>query len=308
MTPAEGRSARRWFYEAGGRIRAGWRVLLYLVVVISLSIIGSFAVSVLPRDSVGWAMYLVLTAAGVLAGWSMLIRFEGRPPGALGFALTRHAPREIAVGYAIGALLIGAASLLLFLTGTARFDLEPGTPGGYVGTLAWTLAYFTLAAAFEEVIFRGYAFQVLVEAVGAWPTVLVTSALFSLVHMGNPGVNAFALANIFLAGVLLGFAYLRTRSLWFATAVHAGWNWTMASAIGFPVSGLVLADTPYYDAVETGADWWTGGGFGPEAGLAGTIALLAGTAWLVRTRALREPPEVRALRPLVDSRLGEEAA
>ena len=308
MAPPEGRAARRWLYGGEGRIRAGWRVLLYLLMVAVLSVIGAFAVSVLPRDPVGWAMYLVLTVAAVLAGWVMLIRFDGRPPGALGLALTRHTPREIAVGYLIGALLIGGASLLLFVTGSARFHAEPGTLGGYLGTLAWTLAYFTLAAAFEEVLFRGYAFQVLVEAVGAWPTVLVTSALFSLIHLGNPGINAFALANIFLAGILLGFAYLRTRSLWFATTLHAGWNWTMASAIGFPVSGLVLADTPLYDAVETGADWWTGGGFGPEAGLAGTLVLLAGTAWLVRTRALREPPEVRALRPLVDGRLSEEAA
>jgi hypothetical protein len=113
-----------------------------------------------------------------------------------------------------------------------------------------------------------------------------------------------AIVNIFLAGVLLSLAYVRTRSLWFATGLHAGWNWTMASLFGFPVSGLSIVDTPLYDARETGADWWTGGAFGPEAGLAGTLAVLAGVLWLWRTRALAESERMRARRPLVDAAPG----
>ncbi len=238
----------------------------------------------------------------------MLLRFDGRSPGALGFAFTRATAREIALGFAVGAALIGFATLLLLVTGSARFVPDTGNGLDYARTLGWTFAYFGLAAAYEEVWFRGYGFQALVEGIGVWPTVALTSALFSFAHLGNPEIDAIGVANIFLAGVLLGFAYLRTRSLWFATALHAGWNWTMATALGFPVSGLVLMDTPLYDAVETGSDWWTGGGFGPEAGLAGTAVLVAGIAWLIRTRSLSEPAEMRALRPIVDSRLLENGA
>ncbi|HLM69231.1 MAG TPA: CPBP family intramembrane glutamic endopeptidase, partial [Longimicrobium sp.] len=170
--------------------------------------------------------------------------------------------------------------------------------------LARSLAFFAVAAAAEEAAFRGYAFQALVQGIGAWPAMLATSALFAWGHAGNPGVTAVALANIFLAGVMLALAYLKTRSLWFATAVHLGWNWTMQSLLGFPVSGLNEFDTPLYDVRELGPDVLTGGAFGPEAGLAATLAIAAGAVWIWRTRRLGESPRMTALRPLVDSRLG----
>jgi hypothetical protein len=103
--------------------------------------------------------------------------------------------------------------------------------------------------------------------------------------------------------VLLSLAYLRTRSLWFATGVHLGWNWVMAALLDFPVSGLTFFDTPLYDAVVRGAPWWTGGDFGPEAGLAGTLVLLAGIGWLARGGRLSESPQMRELGPIVDRRL-----
>ena len=78
----------------------------------------------------------------------------------------------------------------------------------------------------------------------------------------------------------------------------------MSALFDFPVSGMVR-DTPFYDVRETGADWWTGGSFGPEGGVAVTLAVLALTAWMLRTRRIVETERMRALRPLVDHRLGE---
>jgi uncharacterized protein len=297
----------RWWSTEQGRVRSGWRILLYFFFLAPLFVVGLYTASVLPRTPLNWAHLLLFTVGGLIAGWVMLIRFDGRPPGALGFALSRSAITETAVGFAVGAALIAGAALLLFVTGSAAFVPDEGSPAGYVNALLWSLLFFYLAAAAEEVLFRGYAFQALVEAIGVWPALVGSSATFAFFHSANPNVNAIALANIFLAGLVLGLAYLRTRSLWFATALHAGWNWVMASALGFPVSGLILLDTPLYDAVATGPEWWTGGDFGPEAGLAGTLVLLLGLAWLRSTARLRPAPEVRALRPLVDSRLSEAA-
>jgi len=296
-----------WLVGSDGRPRAGWRILVYVALLLLLFVVSEYATSFLPRGPLGWVSNLLLTAAGLIAGWTMLVRFDRRPPGALGFAITPATGAEIASGLLLGAGLIGAASLFLFLSGTARFLPDTGSAVEYLRVLGWTFAYFSLAAALEEVLFRGYAFQALVEGIGVWPAVILASALFSLAHGDNPNLDGgerfTALGNIFLAGILLSLAYLRTRSLWFATALHTAWNWIMASVLGFPVSGLVLADTPLYDAVETGEDWWTGGEFGPEAGLAATIVLLSANVWLIRTRRLREPAEVQALRPIVDERL-----
>jgi hypothetical protein len=210
--------------------------------------------------------------------------------------------RDSAAGFAVGGGLQVGAVLLLVVAGTARWVADAGTVPEYAATLAGALVSFAAAAAAEEVIFRGYAFQALVQGIGAWPAILVSSALFAYAHGGNDHVDAIALANIFLAGIMLAVAYLKTRSLWFATALHLAWNWVMSALLDFPVSGLQL-NTPLYSARETGADWWTGGAFGPEAGVAATLVIAAGTVWMLRTRRLSESARLRELRPLVDTRL-----
>lgn len=288
------------------RIRPIWRILLWSVLLLLFFVAGQYAVSLLPRVSLGWANYLVLSAAGLLAGWTVLARFDGRSPGALGFALSRAAISETLSGLAFGAALIGVAAILLLATGSVVFVPDAGTPGGYVGSLLWTLLFFWLAAAYEEIWFRGYGFQALVEGIGPWPAIVLTSGAFSLLHAANPNFGLAAFINIFLAGIMLALAYLRTRSLWFATALHAGWNWSMASLFAFPVSGLTFIDTPLYDAVEQGNSWWTGGAFGPEAGVVGTLALVLAVWFLMRGPAPRQAQHMRALRPIVNRRLPEE--
>ena len=276
------------------------RLAAYFGLLVLFSVAGQFAASFLSRGALGWVDLGMMTAAALLAAWMVLARLDHRPPAALGLPLTASVPRELVVGIAIGGALILTASVLLFLTGTASFIPDVGTIPGYAWMLVWSLLFFILAAAYEEILFRGYPFQLLARVFGRWPAVLISSAAFSGVHAWNPDIDALAFVNIFLAGVLLALAYLRTRSLWFATAVHAGWNWTMATLIGFPVSGLTTIDTPLYDAIERGADWWTGGGFGPEAGLAATGTLLVGILWMMRTDRLRDSPRMAALSPLVD--------
>jgi uncharacterized protein len=288
------------------RLAVVWRILLWLVLLLLFYLAGQYAVSMLPGTPLGTAAYIALSAGGLMAGWAVLTGVDGRPPGALGFALSSAAVSETVAGLGMGVALIGGAVVLLLVTGSAGFAPDGGSALDYALSLGWTLLYFWLAAAYEEIWFRGYGFQALVEGMGAWPSVIASSALFSLLHAANPNFDIAAFANIFLAGVMLGLAYLRTRSLWFATALHAGWNWAMASLFAFPVSGLNLIDTPLYDAVESGGDWWTGGAFGPEAGVVGTLVLAVGVWVLVRGPAPREAPHMRSLGPIVDRRLPEE--
>jgi membrane protease YdiL (CAAX protease family) len=234
----------------------------------------------------------------------MVTFVDRRRPGVLGFALDPAAAKDSAAGLGIGGAMLVAAVALLAVAKMARWVADEGTMPEYVAALATSFAFLAVAAAAEEAVFRGYAVQALVEGVGVWPAVVGSSALFALLHANNPNVTPVALANIFLAGVMLAVAYLRTRSLWFATAVHLGWNWTMASLLDFPVSGIMM-NMPLYTARETGPDWVTGGPFGPEAGLAASLTIVAGTVWMWRTRLLRESPRMRALRPLVDDRVAE---
>jgi len=286
-----------------GSLRPVWRITLFLLFFALFSVAGLAMLSLLPPGARAWSSLIVLSGAALLASWVLLARVEHRPLAALGFGLHSATTRETLLGIAVGGALIAATVVLLLATGAARFTADAGTAIDYLRFLAWTLLFFAVAAAFEELIFRGYPFQVLVAWIGPWPAILVGSALFSALHAGNPNITLVAFANIFLAGILLSVAYLRTRSLWFATGVHVGWNWSMASLFDFPVSGLGF-ETPLYSAAPVGAEWWTGGDFGPEAGLVGTIVLLAGTAWLLRSGSPGVAPGTRAARPLVDDRLG----
>ncbi len=287
-------------------LRAGWRILGFALMAMGAAVVLSSFAQVLRLPMGMNATFAIGLAAAVLAGWAMLALVDRRPTGALGFAVEPAAIRDSIVGLGIGGALLGGAVVVLAVASMARWVADEGTMPEYVAALATSFGFFAVAAAAEEAVFRGYAFQALVQGIGTWPAVLASSALFAYAHGGNANVTPLALGNIFLAGVMLAVAYLRTRSLWFATAVHLGWNWTMASLLDFPVSGFVL-DVPLYTARETGPDWMTGGPFGPEAGLAATVTITLGTAWMWRTRRLGESPRMRELRPLVDDRLGADA-
>ncbi len=157
------------------------------------------------------------------------------------------------------------------------------------------------AAAAEELLFRGYPFQVLVEGAGPVLAVAISSVLFAGIHAFNPAVEALAMINIFLAGVVLAVAYLRSRSLWVAIGLHWAWNWVMAAIFDLPVSGLWF-DVPGYDTLQRGPDLLTGGAFGLEGGLLTTVFSLPLILWVLRTGWLRESARMAARRPLVDAR------
>jgi hypothetical protein len=306
MHPAPAETAQRTDAFVGPHgLRAGWRILLFVVLTgVGMAIFGLPVVSSGLFDELT-AGFVVMLAGSLLASFVMIRAVDRRPLGALGFPLEPRAARDSAVGFLIGGGLLGAAVGVLAMTGSARWLADAGTVPEYAATLGRALAVFTVAAAAEEVLFRGYGFQALVQGIGEWPAMLLSSAVFAWMHAQNPNVTWVGLANIFLAGIMLAVGYLRTRSLWFVTALHMAWNWVMSALLDFPVSGMQL-DTPLYSARETGADWWTGGAFGPEAGLAATLAIVAGTVWMLRTRHLAESPRLREMRPLVDTRLGAE--
>ncbi len=297
--------ATRVFVNSAGEVRALWRLLLFFL--LTLVVLALFArVQPLFQTLTGLSAAAAGTTgslvAAVVGGSLMLVLVDRRPAGALGFGLTRAVPRELALGLAItgGALALVVGGLTL--AGEVAWTHDAGTATGYMWELVRDLALWGVAAAAEEALFRGYAFQVVVQGVGAAPATVLLSALFALTHRGNPNVDALALVNIFLAGVLLSLAYLRTRSLWFATALHVGWNWTMGTVLALPVSGLVLVNTPLYDAHAAGPRWVTGGAFGPEGGVAGSIGFVLALV-VVAVAPLREAARMRELHPLVDSRL-----
>ena len=295
---------KRIFFADDGALRSVWRLLLFAVLFVGLIGMGVLLLPLLPRgvSPLFWEGLLMLGAA-LGAGAVLIIAADDRPPGALGLAWTRQVPRELWAGFLIGGGALAAAVGVMAAAGWITFRPAEGTVSLLATVLFADLLVLAVRAAAEEALFRGYPFQVLVQWIGPIAATLIASAAFAVAHAANPNVGTLGLINIFLAGVLLSVAYLRTRSLWFATAVHLGWNWTMASVFHLPVSGFDDFATPLYEAAVTGPEWVTGGAFGPEGGVAASIALALATLAIFVLPGIGEVDEMRSRRPLPDTRM-----
>jgi membrane protease YdiL (CAAX protease family) len=154
--------------------------------------------------------------------------------------------------------------------------------------------FFGLAAAFEEALVHGYAFQVLVQGSGKRIAVLLSSFLFGAAHLYNPNAGFLAFANTVLAGVWLSSAYLKTRSLWLPTSLHMTWNMSLGFIYGFPVSGITFPHS-LLRITSDGGTWITGGGYGPEGGILTACVLIPATICLLRSDRVRPSSEAQAL-------------
>jgi membrane protease YdiL (CAAX protease family) len=194
--------------------------------------------------------------------------------------------RGFVMGLLLGSVPAALAMVLGVFAGGAAWVKDGGAATDFPGSVLVTLALLAPAALAEEVMFRGVPLVVLARLMGRPAALVLLSVLFSLAHLDNPDVTARAIGNVALAGILLSLAFYSPGGMWTAFGAHLGWNGTLAS-LGAPVSGLPF-DIPYIDYTMGGPSWLTGGRFGPEGGLLGTIAITA--AIVVAARWARKEP------------------
>lgn len=293
-------SGERGWTRADGWLGAALRALLFLGGVYAAEqVLRALIAPFVASDAAAYTLLPLATLlAALLVGGFLLRTVDRRPAAAMGFALSRQVPRELGVGFLAGSAPHLLIVLLLAATGALRYGGDAGTAAGWALSLLQAAGILVVAAAAEEVVYRGYGFQALVRGFGLWPTLVVSSALFAWAHGRNPAVTPLALANIFLAGIVLGLAYMRTLSLWLVTALHVGWNWSMASLFDLPVSGLTYFDTPLYEPAVGGPAWLSGSTFGPEGGLVGSAGLLLTLAITLGWPGLAPSAAQLAARPL----------
>jgi membrane protease YdiL (CAAX protease family) len=281
----------RWFFNERGALRSGWKALGFMVLLAALG----FLVALLAHAVKAVGGRLGGAAVGVWVGAALgalasliCVRLEGLPFASLGFRPGRRWLGEALAGILGGALLMLLTALVVKGLGGFHWERTAGIGTRQLLTGAWIF----LGVAFnEEILARGYPFQRLTEGAGPWVGQLTFAALFALLHWGNPGMHgatrAWATLNIGLAAILLGFCWLRTRSLALPIGVHLGWNWTQGNLLGFGVSGTTDQAGAWTPVFHGRPEWLTGGAFGLEASL--PCALLCGAAilglWLWRGTA-----------------------
>jgi uncharacterized protein len=300
----------RIFLNEFGRLRSGWRLLLFTfaffaalfllatVLRVAYLVLLNVGPSVSGQAFVADAIFrLTLLIAALAAGYLCARLLEGLPWRSLGLAFHRGWLRDLLVGCAVGFGALVVAVVIATAAGGLTFTFGgSGLIGATIRSLVGSAALLFLAALAEEALFRGYVLQTFTRAQLTVLGVLLTSVPFAVVHLSNPNVvPGVTFANTALAGIWLAAAYLRTRSLWFPLGVHWAWNWALGAVFGLPISGINLVSNPVLKGYDLGPAWLTGGSYGIEGGVACTVALVAFTFFVWRTPWVSADPELKKL-------------
>ena len=274
------------FFNRQDILRSGWRAAIFILCfTFATAVLSTSTRAVLNTMGVetlaGTQVYLILGAvsslvSALIAGWICARYLEGLPFRSLGLAFSVNWHTHLALGIVVGGLTLCTTLLLLLLVGSLSFaSNHTSTPNEIIQSLATSLVVFSVAAAFEEVLFRGYLLQTFARSGLAWFAIAATAVIFGAVHSGNPNADLISTANTVLAGFWFGYAYLKTRDLWFVWGVHLMWNWMQGSIFGIEVSGLTaVTEHPILREIDHGPNWLTGGEYGVEAGVACTAAII----------------------------------
>jgi membrane protease YdiL (CAAX protease family) len=219
---------------------------------------------------------MLLQAVAILAStavftWLIGFRKLGLTREDLRYPRGPAARRGFGLGLLAGAVTAGLALLISVVGGGAGWVSDAGTLGDYLRQTSKTIAVLAPAALSEELLFRGVPLVLLAGALGRGGAVAAIGVLFALAHVSNPNASPLGLGNIALAGIFLGLAFYAPGGIWTAFGAHLGWN-SLLACLDTPVSGVPF-NIPLLGYNPGTHQWLTGGRFGPEGGLAATVAV-----------------------------------
>jgi hypothetical protein len=293
-------------------LRIGVQLLLFLLFALGLVFVMSdLILPLLPADSpllvnrvrnnflLGELTSPLIALGATLLSMYLAARYlDRRPFRDFGFHRRLGWWRDFFLGLGLGALLMSLIFLIEMSQGWLRITgfLIPQEGIPFWLGFGVDLITFICVGVYEEMLMRGYILRNLSEGMNLrWIkpvtaiilSTLVTSVLFSLLHLMNPGANMMSFLNIFLAGVFLSLGFILTGELAIPIGLHIAWNFFQGLVYGFPVSG-VASINPLISIEQVNNGWMTGGYFGPEAGGIGILAMLLGVglilAWVKKTK------------------------
>jgi membrane protease YdiL (CAAX protease family) len=265
------------------RLRAGWRLglqtilLLFFLIFFSL-LLGLFQI-------ISEQSFMILNTILVFLSFTLSVLlarvwFDKRSITSLGLRLDRRTLMDVLVGFSISAgliaILFGVEWALGWLTFTG-FGWQLASWSELLGSLLIYFVIYLFTGWSEELLSRGYHLQTLASGTNLFWGVFLSSVIFAVMHLSNPNTSNFIMVIIGLiaAGLFMAYGYVRTGQLWVSIGIHIGWNFFEGSIFGFSVSGL-NGSVNLVNSTVHGPVLWTGGEFGPEAGLLILPILLLG--------------------------------
>ncbi len=274
------------------RLRAGVRIVIFFALwgggpALAHLLIGeSVRTGLNAHWSAGVLLDLTRLALVLVAGWLVARFVDHRPFVNYGFHLRGRWWLDLGFGVALGALLMTGVFLTLRAANWIVVEsVAPLTSPSLWEVLVAPLVLSIVVAVSEELLARGDQTLNLSEGLrplgrrqavlSAW---LLSSLSFGALHFLNPNSTWMSTAYLVIYGLLLGVGYILTGELAISIGLHFAWNYVQGAVFGFPVSGRSLAGVSILVTQERGPDLWTGGAFGPEAGLVAVLSALVGAA------------------------------
>ena len=275
------------------RLRAGWRLLIQTIMFLLFGTIIFIVVSLLGFESGSGSTTLIFEQVFNLiavTGSVYIARrwLDKRSFESLGLKLNQQTLVDVLAGIGIAFLQMGFIYILMLGLNWLTFEgfaWEFDPLNEVIAGVLIFLAVFIFVGWNEELLSRGYHLQTIASGINLFWGIIISSAVFGLLHLGNPNATWVSAAGIFFAGIYLAYGYVRTKQLWLPIGLHIGWNFCEGVVFGFPVSGLDIYALTRIEV--TGPEIWTGGAFGPEAGLIVLPSLLLGAGliyWFTRNR------------------------
>lgn len=267
------------------QLRNGWWILIFFLVLASI-LVPTLLFAQQNAMDVSFGLQAVIVA--ITSFICQLLR--RKPIAELVGELNVQWFKQLILGALVGSALMLIPALVLRLFGWVDWQWNFA---GFSNLLTIVLLIAGVAVT-EEMLFRGFIFQRLIASVGEWPAQLVLAGLFLLTHLNNPGmtgnVKILASINIFLASILFGFAFIRTKGLAMPIGLHFMANFMQGGVLGFGVSGT--DQTGILKPVFSGApEWLTGGEFGLEASLPGLVCVIVVLALIYIWKPRKEREE-----------------
>lgn len=261
-----------------------WLLTAVLVILAAWLVTGSMGeVQAWSSSITGSSLFvqgIAFLASALLATWVIGIKAARLDFTELRWRGAGSRRRGLGWGLLAGAVTAAVALLIAVAVTGSGWSHDAGGVAAYLTSIGKTGGALAPAALAEEVAFRGVPLVLLAAAFNRGVALVVIAIVFALGHAPNPHVSGLALGNIALAGIFLGLAFYAPGGIWTAFGAHFGWNFTLA-ALDAPVSGLPFR-IPLLDYHPAAPAWLSGGAFGPEGGLAATLALTLASVVLAR--------------------------